>query len=97
MAEDKIYFNSLRGKKGQYSIKVSVNVEKFIEELKANQNEKGYVNLELKERKEADKFGNNVYAVLDTWKPTQSNAPAQSPAQATSTSLEPAFSDDLPF
>jgi hypothetical protein len=92
MAQDTIYFNSLRGKKTQYGTKVSVNVEKFIEELKAHQNEKGYVNMEFKDRKEADKFGNNVYAVLDTWKPTGTNKVAVQDAN-----METASNDNLPF
>lgn len=94
MAQDTIYFNSLRGKKTQYGTKVSVNVEKFIEELKAHQNEKGYVNMEFKDRKEADKFGNNVYAVLDTWKPT--GTPNRVMFQDVK-DMEKASNDNLPF
>jgi hypothetical protein len=89
MADNTIYFNSLRGRKTQFGTKLSINVEKFIEELKANQNEKGYVNIELKERREADKYGNTTYAVLDTWKPNKNATTAPSAA--------PVAEDSLPF
>ena len=99
MAQDTIYFNSLRGKKSTYGTKVSVNVEKFIEELKAHQNEKGYVNMEFKERKEADKYGNNIYAVLDTWKPNTNNStPVQNRiAVANTKPQEPVANDPFDF
>ncbi len=90
MADNTIYFNSLRGRKTQFGTKLSINVEKFIEELKANQNEKGYVNIELKERREADKYGNTTYAVLDTWKPNK-NVTTASAAATVAEGL------DLPF
>lgn len=91
-----IYFNSARGKKTMYGTKVSFNVEKFIEELKANTNEAGYCNVLVKDRKSPDKYGNNVYIMLDTWKPDPSKAKTfsqQSPNQ-----LQDSLSDDnLPF
>ena len=48
--------------------------------------------MEFKDRKEADKFGNNVYAVLDTWKPTGTNKVAVQDAN-----METASNDNLPF
>jgi glycerophosphoryl diester phosphodiesterase len=98
MAEAPIYFNSLRGKKGQYSTKLSINVAEFVKELEQHTNEKGYVNLEIKEKKAADKYGNNVYAVLDTWKPN-SSAPTQQrvAVQSAPQVAETVSQDDLPF
>lgn len=85
-----IYLNALRGKKTMYGTKVSINVEKFVEELQKHKNESGYCNLVLKDRKEPDKYGNNVYAIVDTWKPDPTKA--KKPAQA-----EANTGDDLPF
>lgn len=92
---DVVYFNSARGKKTMYGTKLSLNVEKFIEELKANTNEAGYCNLVVKDRKAPDKYGNNVYIMLDTWKPDPSKKPLshQTPQQ-----LQNSIKDDgLPF
>jgi hypothetical protein len=73
-----------------YGTKVSINVDKFVEELQKHKNESGYCNLVIKDRKEPDKYGNNVYAVVDTWKPDPTKA--KKPAQA-----EANTGDDLPF
>lgn len=56
-------------KKGKFSIKLSVKVTDFIQWLKENENEKGYVNTEIKERKEPGKYGDTHYMTLDEWKP----------------------------
>lgn len=70
MAE-KTYVNGLFIKKKQLQfgevIGVSINVKSFIDELSRHQNEKGYVNITFMNRKEADKNGNNMYCVLDTY------------------------------
>jgi hypothetical protein len=92
---DVVYFNSARGKKTMYGTKLSLNVEKFIEELKANANEAGYCNLVVKDRKAPDKYGNNVYIMLDTWKPDPSKKPL---SQQTPQQLQDSIKDDgLPF
>jgi hypothetical protein len=90
---DVVYFNSARGKKTMYGTKISVNVDKFIEELIANKNEAGYCNMVIKDRKSPDKFGNNVYIMLDTWKPDPSKAKTTATQQPSS----PAVEDGLPF
>jgi ABC-type Na+ transport system ATPase subunit NatA len=68
---DKTYINGLFIKKKELKfgevIGVSINVKSFIDELSRHQNEKGYVNITFMNRKEADKNGNNMYAVLDTY------------------------------
>ena len=92
---DVVYFNSARGKNTMYGTKLSLNVEKFIEELKANANEAGYCNLVVKDRKAPDKYGNNVYIMLDTWKPDPSKKPL---SQQTPQQLQDSIKDDgLPF
>ena len=87
---DTIYINALRCKKSQYSTKISINVDKFIEELNAHKNERGYVNIEVKERKAPDQYGYNAYAVLDTWKPNKDAVQPAAPKPVGKT-------DDLPF
>ena len=56
-------------KKGKFSLKCSVKTSDFVQWLNANTNEKGYCNIEIKERKEPGKYGDTHYAVLDEWKP----------------------------
>jgi hypothetical protein len=87
MSQDRIFLNGIKKLKGlQYNaVSMSIKVDEFIEELKANQNDRGYVNILIKERKQADKFGNDRFAEVDTWKP---NAAAQTGNSKT---------DDLPF
>jgi hypothetical protein len=78
---EKIYFNGVNGKKTMYGTRISINVEKFIEELKKYKNEAGYCNINVNDRKSPDKYGNNVYVTLDTWKPDASKKTSQ-PAHA---------------
>lgn len=89
-----IYINGVNGKKTMYGTRLSIKAEKFIEEIKSHTNESGYINIIVKDRKTADKYGNNVYIVLDTWKPDPTKAKsgtAQSPAASVQNT------DDLPF
>ena len=68
---DKTYINGLFIKKKELKfgevIGVSLNVKSFIDELSKKKKKKGYVNITFMNRKEADKNGNNMYAVLDTY------------------------------
>jgi hypothetical protein len=89
-----IYFNGVNGKKTMYGTRVSINVEKFIDELNKHKNEAGYCNVNIKDRKAPDKYGNNVYISLDTWKPDASKKSTTStPAAFQVNKVE----DDLPF
>lgn len=74
----KTYINGLFIKKKTTpfeSINVSINVAEFVQQIQANANEKGYCNIVFQNRKEADKNGNNMYAVLDTFVPKQQEPP----------------------
>lgn len=62
-------------KKGKFSLKCSIKTVDFLEWIKENTNEKGYVNIEIKERKEAGKYGDTHFAVLDEWKPEKKEEP----------------------
>jgi hypothetical protein len=78
---EKIYFNGVNGKKTMYGTRISINVEKFVAELMKYKNEAGYCNININDRKSPDKYGNNVYVTLDTWKPDASKKTSQ-PAPA---------------
>lgn len=85
---NKIYFKGFgKIKKSNYGIKIQGSAEKLIVAINECKNEKGYVNLELKERREADQYGNTHYIEVDTWQP---GAAAQSQPQTEG-------KDDLPF
>jgi len=65
---EKIYIKTAKAKESQYGIKLSFKSEELIQQIKDNTNEKGYINLELKKRKDADKYGNTHYLEVDTYK-----------------------------
>jgi hypothetical protein len=56
-------------KRGKYSLKCSVKTSDFVQWLNENTNDKGYCNIEIKERKEPGKYGDTHYAVKDEWQP----------------------------
>lgn len=86
MAQDKKFIEGLyiEKKETQYGIirKLSIKVEKFKQFLNENQNEKGYVNIDILTNKEGKE-----YAVKNEYKPKEQ--PKQQPKE------EP--KDDLPF
>ena len=74
----KTYINGLFIKKKTTpfeSINVSINVAEFVQQIQANSNDKGYCNIVFQNRREADKNGNNMYAVLDTFVPKSQEPP----------------------
>jgi hypothetical protein len=77
---DKTYINGLFIKSKQTTfgevVSVSINAKTLIEELNKHTNAKGYVNIDLLRRKEADKNGNTHYAVLNEWQPKNQQPPA---------------------
>jgi heme-degrading monooxygenase HmoA len=91
---DKTYINGLfiKVKETKFGevVSVSINVKTLIEELKKHTNAKGYVNIDLLRRKEADKQGNTHYAVLNEWQP-------KSDYKAPATSATTDDNHDLPF
>lgn len=66
---DTIYFNGFSAKKSKYGIKLSGKVENIIDELNKHVNSKGYINLEITERKEVGKYGETHSVKVDTWEP----------------------------
>ena len=86
-------------KKGKYSLKCSIKITDFGQWLSENTNDKGYVNIEIKERKEAGKYGDTHYAVLDEWKPDKKEEmiPGNTPAEQDKVPTGKQEDSPLPF
>lgn len=63
---DKIYIGN--GKQSKFGVRLSFS-RKDLETMQANLSEKGYINLNLNERKEVGKFWETHSMTVDTWKP----------------------------
>lgn len=88
-----IFIKEFRFSDGGSKMRLSINVNKFIEELQANKNAGGYINIDLCQRREPDKNGNTHYAVLNEWKKRESTPENDVPEyQGT-----PEGNNDLPF
>lgn len=86
--DDKIFCG--KGKKGNYSIKMSICLSDIPQEHITESKGKKYVRLELKERKSADQYGNTHFVTVDTWKPQGQQQSAPAPQHG-------AEDQDLPF
>lgn len=89
---DGIYFD--RPREGAPSFvkgRMSIQVEKAVEMLQKNKNEKGYVNFDLLQSKD----GTKLYFKLNDWKPT--NAPASPETAPTAPVVEEIAPSDIPF
>lgn len=80
------YINGTKLKKTNFSIKFSGKTEDFIGQLQAITNAKGYFNLEIKEKREAGKYGDTHYLVVDEYVPEEKSILPQTK-----------FNADLPF
>jgi hypothetical protein len=89
---DKKYLNGIiiKSKETQYGqlLTGSIKVDELIKELQANQ-DKGWVNITIKERRTPSEKGVTHSVEIDTWKPTH-----QAGASATPAYVE---ENDLPF
>ncbi len=98
---EKTYIDGLfikRGKGEYETLKISIKAETFIEQIKGLVNDKGYVNIEIKPRKEVDKNGNSHYAELDTWQPDKAKTTADVTKEALKQEVSAESEDnDLPF
>jgi hypothetical protein len=79
-----------KGKASKYGVRFSICVDDLpMEHMTKAANGKRYINLEIKEMKQPDKWGKTHTVTVDTWKPeTQMEAPAAD---------QPKQTDDLPF
>jgi len=75
-------------------LKTSIKVDDLIKFLEENKNEKGYVNFDIKKRKQASETGITHNCELDTWKPDTSQSTPESKTK-NSGNAEP--EDDFPF
>ena len=67
---EKIYCGSAKKITTQYGDIVKISMTKSdVQKLSENLNEKGFVNLKIQERREADKYGNTHSVLIDDWKP----------------------------
>jgi hypothetical protein len=87
MSEPKIYVPKCSAKEhvfkdGGSQIKVGFNAAALVEFIKANTNEKGYVNLLVTKRREVGKYGDTHSVALDTWKPGEGSQRSSSAAPA---------------
>jgi len=101
---DKTYINGIFLKRKQFDnggdlINASIKVDDFIAELQKHRNEKGYCNVVIQNRKEADKNGNNMYITLDTFTPKNSTEKQSNslPTYTTSEVIPEQIDDNLPF
>jgi len=101
----KIFIGSGKNIAGQFGTieKLSFS-RKDLETMIANLNDKGYVNILRKQRKEADKYGNTHYCEIDNWQPKQQEQPKPTLEQPKHEfdkfmdGVEPdTYKDNLPF
>jgi len=92
MSEEKIYAGNGKVVETKFGkmLKLSFSKED-LEKLTANLNERGWVNCDVKKKKEIVEGKPSHYLQIDTWKPTEQGAPQ--PASASNDNQE----DDLPF
>ena len=98
-----IYIKGTKLKQSKFGIKFSGKTDDFIAQLKAITNDKGYFNLEIKERKEVGQWGDTHSLTVDEWTPTQEKTvmfvPRVTIDKGTPTPGKPFIGniDDLPF
>ena len=96
--EDKTFINGLFIREKEFDnggsiIKVDINVNALCDQLQTLKNEKGFVSIELKKRREKAENGISHYAELNTFVPKQKQGSSGSDSTF-HTSDDP---DDLPF
>lgn len=92
-----IYFKGLYGKRSKYGIRLSGKAEDVIRSIREHTNAKGYINLEVKERREEGKYGDTHYVTVDTYEPQGRSQPPAQQAPAPPPPADPEHVDDLPF
>lgn len=76
MSKDTIFCGSGKAIQTQYGelLKLSIG-PKDLETITANVNEKGWINLLVRKRKEAGKYGETHSICVDQWKPETQESP----------------------
>jgi hypothetical protein len=80
MSQDTIFCGSGKTIQTQYGelLKLSMG-PKDIQNLYDNRNEKGWINLVVKKRKETGKYGETHSICVDNWKPEKQDQVAEAP------------------
>jgi hypothetical protein len=100
---DKVYLNGLWLKRRKFAdggavLKVSVLVDKFVADLQKHKKADGFVNFDIKARKEAKENGETHYAVLDTFVPESKKSSSEPvTASAPVAASEPKVEDSNAF
>ncbi len=73
MSEEKIYVGGAKEINGNFGAfhRISFS-QQDLDNLQANLNEKGYVNLNMNKRRQPSQYGQTHSLVIDTWQPDQS-------------------------
>jgi hypothetical protein len=94
--EDKTFINGLFIREKEFDnggsiIKIDINVNALHDQLAALKNDKGFVSIELKKRREKAENGISHYAELNTFVPKQKDQNSSESSEKFHTS------DDVPF
>lgn len=65
---DKVFLKC-QAKASTYGVRIGVKVEDLIAFAKQHGNERGYLNLEVKQRREPGQYGDTHSVTLDTYEP----------------------------
>lgn len=77
-------------KNGNQFMKLSFSAEKMMDFIQKNKNAKGYVNLNISERREVGEYGDTHSVKLDTWEPSGEKKQSYPRQQTTKHSQEKA-------
>jgi len=78
-------------------MRLSILVEKFAPFVKANKNERGYLNLTISPRKEIGAYGETHSVSLDTWQPSKDKASTQNKSTTPKKETASAVDSDVAF
>ena len=95
---EKIYASGLFAKRNEKApefvvCSLSLKTDDFIQFLKENTNDKGYVNLQVLKSREKG----TLYSILDTFEPKTNTAPTQKKKSVKNDPFQNGNSGDLPF
>lgn len=83
--------------RGGHIIKLGFHAESLKAFIEANKNEKGFINLDVSERREPSQHGDTHSVALDTWKPKQDGQRRESVPKPAATAQQADGGDDVPF
>jgi len=87
------------GDTGDKIMKLSIPIDTFIEELKQHATN-GWINIDIKRRRQSDEKGRTHYAQLNTWKPkerTENYSPNKETDKVIAKFEKEISTEDIPF